>query len=33
MNGALNNAKPYSAISVWFDKLTSNNFKEDDYDG
>ncbi|CAO1633954.1 unnamed protein product [Sympodiomycopsis kandeliae] len=33
MNEAINGTKPFSSVSVWFDRLTANNFKEDDYEG
>lgn len=33
VNEALSGAKPFSSVSVWFDRLTSNAYKEDDYEG
>ncbi|CAO1633783.1 unnamed protein product [Parajaminaea phylloscopi] len=33
VNEALSGAKPFSSISVWFDRLTANSYKEDDYEG
>ncbi|CAO1632305.1 unnamed protein product [Jaminaea pallidilutea] len=33
VNDALSGVKPFSSVSVWFDRLTANNFAEDDYEG